>query len=213
MNSIVLHDSLEDIANRLDRLGLNEQSLQEAIWQGHLRRTRLTDNHPVIYRGLVMWGDSVAALRDQTRSMGWTRKDVGSYALTENEDLGLAITVASGDEATGVPYLQPTNRSKKGRNTVEAVEANQQLDLFDVLPIEQQGGVDGNQTWVLLHHTDYLVGEIRIEFSRPTAIGSDGKISEWAERIILGSIQLDSDQLEIEPPSGPDIEITVRRKA
>ena len=52
-----------------------------------------------------------------------------------------------------------------------------------------------------------------MELSRPTAIGSDGKISEWSERIILGSIPLDGDQVEIEPPSGPDIEITVRRKA
>ena len=87
------------------------------------------------------------------------------------------------------------------------------MQLFDLLPIEQQGGVDDNQTWVLLHHTDYQLGEIRMELSRPTAIGSDGKISEWSERIILGSIPLDGDQLEIEPPSGPDIEITVRRKA
>lgn len=213
MNVIVLHDNADEIASRLEQLGLNEQALHEAIWQGHLHRARLTENHPVIYRGLVMWGDSVAALRDQTRSMGWIRKDVGSYALTEHEELGLAITVASGDEATGVPYLQPTNRSKKGRNTVDAVEANQQLQLFDLLPIEQQGGVDDNQTWVLLHYTDYRLGEIRMELSRPTAIGSDGKITEWSERIILGSIPLDGDQVEIEPPSGPDIEITVRRKA
>src|SRR5690606_38109111 len=105
--------------------------------------------------------------------------------------------VASGDETTGVWYLQPTNRSKKGRNTVEAVEANQQLQLFDLLPIEQQGGVDDNQTWMLLHHTDYQLGEIRMELSRPTAIGSDGKVSEWSERIILGSIPLDGDQVEI----------------
>lgn len=213
MNAIVLHDNPNEIASRLEQLGLKEQALHEAIWQGHLHRARLTENHPVTYRGLVMWGDSVAALRDQTRSMGWIRKDVGSYALTEHEELGLAITVASGDEATGVPYLQPTNRSKKGRNTVDAVEANQQLQLFDLLPIEQQGGVDDNQTWVLLHYTDYRLGEIRIELSRPTAIDSDGKISEWSERIILGSIPLDGDQVEIEPPSGPDIEITVRRKA
>lgn len=213
MNAIVLYDNADQIASRLEQLGLNEQVLHEAIWQGHLHRARLTENHPANFHGLVMWGDSVAALRDQTRPMGWIRKDVGSYALTEHEDLGLAITVASGDESTGVWYLQPTNRSKKGRNTVEAVEANQQLQLFDLLPIEQQGGVDDNQTWVLLHHTDYQLGEIRMELSRPTAIGSDGKISEWSERIILGSIPLDGDQVEIEPPSGPDIEITVRRKA
>jgi len=212
VSAIVLHANAAEIASRLEQLGVNEQALHEAIWQGHLHRATLTDNHPVIYRGLVMWGDSVAALRDQLRPLGWTRKDRGSYALTEHEELGLAITVASGDEATGVPYLQPTNRSKKGRNTMEAVEANQQLDLFDGLTVEQQGGVDESQTWVLLHYTDKRIGEIRIELSRPTAIDSDGRISDWSERIILGSIPLEDDLLEIEPPSDPDIEITVRRK-
>ena len=41
----------------------------------------------------------------------------------------------------------------------------------------------------------------------------DGKISEWSERIILGSIPFDDDLVEIYPPSGPDIEIDIRRKA
>lgn len=213
MSAIVLHADTAKITSRLEQLGVNEQALHESIWQGHLRRATLTENHPLIYRGLVMWGDSLAALRDQLRPLGWTRKDMGSYALTVHEELGLAITVASGDEATGVPYLQPTNRSRKGRNTVDAVEANQQLDLFDDLTVEQKGGFDESQTWILLHYTDSHIGEIRIELSRPTAIDSDGKISDWSERIILDSIPLEDDLLEIESPCDPDIEIIVRRKA
>lgn len=160
-----------------------------------------------------MWGEIVAALREQLRPFGWVRQEVGGYASTVHEERGLAITVASGDEATGNPSAQPCNRSRKGRNTIEAIEANRQLELFDTLPAETQDEADGKQTWVLIHHTDIVRGEIRLEFSRPSNIGKDGKISEWSERIILGSIPFDDDLVEIYPPSGPDIEINIRRKA
>jgi hypothetical protein len=56
-------------------------------------------------------------------------------------------------------------------------------------------------------------GEIRLELSRPSDISKDGRISEWSERIILGSIPFDDELVEIYPPSGPDIEINIRRKA
>ena len=51
-----------------------------------------------------------------------------------------------------------------------------------------------------------------MELSRPSGIGKGGKISSWSERIMLGSIDLDDDFAEIRPPSGPDINIEIRRK-
>ena len=213
MSAIVLFENTDEIASRLDQLEVNEVALREAVYQGQLQRTRLTINHPTIYHGLNMWGEIVAALREQLRPLGWTRQEVGSYALTAHEERGLAITVASGDEATGNPSAPPCNRSKKGRKTVAAIEANRQLELFEKLPPEIQDEADGKQTWVLMHHTDTVRGEIRLELSRPSSIGKDGKISEWSERIILGSIPFDDDLVEIYPPSGPDIEIDIRRKA
>lgn len=213
MSAIVLFENTDEIASRLDQLEVNEVALREAVYQGHLQRTRLTLNHPTIYHGLNMWGEIVAALREQLRPLGWTRQEIASYALTIHEERGLAITVASGDEATGNPSAHPCNRSRKGRNTVEAIEANRQLELFEKLPPEIQDEAYGKQTWVLMHHTDMVCGEIRLELSRPSSIAKDGKISEWSERIILGSIPFDDDLMEIYPPSGPDIEIDIRRKA
>lgn len=204
----------EGIATRLEQLGLEESVLREAVYQGHLQRTRLTLNHPVIYHGLNMWGEIVAALRNQLRPLGWVREDVGSYALTAHEELKLAITVASGDEGTGNPLTHPTNRSRKGRNTVDAIEANRQFELFEFeqVPPEREDDED-KQTWVLMHHTDTTKAEIRVELSLPSSIGNDGKITAWAERIILSSIPFDDDLVEIHPPAGPDIDIDVRRKA
>lgn len=212
MSAIVLFDDPHEISSRLHGMGLTEASLREAIYQGHLQRTQLTINHPIIFHGLNMWGWVVKELRDQLRPMGWVREDIGSYALTINDEHMVAITVASGDESTGNPAAHPTNRSRKGRNTVEAIETNRQMDMFEQLPPEVvvEGG---RQTWVLMHHTDTVRGEIRIELSRPSSIGNDGKITAWAERIILGSIPFDDELVEIYPPGGPDIDIEIRRKA
>ncbi len=211
----VIHDAPDEIDSRLQRLGVTESALREAIYQGHLQRSRLTLNHPRTFPGLVMWGEVVAALRDQLRSMGWDRKDVGSFPLTVNEDLNLAIAVASGDEATGIPYAHPSNRSKKGRNTVDAIEANRQMGLFEnIVEFLQQAknDVDGKQTWILMHYSDPR-GEIRFELSLPADIGDDGKITSWSERILLGSISFDDNLVDILQPVGPEIDIEIRRKA
>ena len=212
MNPNVLFDDHQAIAIRLQQLGLEESALREAVNQGHLQRSRLTLNHPVIYHGLHMWGEIVGALREQLRPLQWEREDVGSYALTVHDELKLAIAVASGDEGTGNPDAHPSNRSRKGRNTVEAIEANRQLELFERLPTKLDTE-EGKQTWVLMHHTDAAKGEIRLEISRPSRIGSDGKITAWAERIILSSIEFDDVLPEILPPSEPDIDIEIQRRA
>lgn len=213
MNTIVLFDNPAEIAGRLEQLGVKEEVLREAVRQGHLQRARLTLNHPVLYHGSNMWGETVAALREQLRPLGWVRQDIGCYALTVHEEHQLAITVASGDEGTGNPSAHPCNRSKKGRNTVDAIEANRQIEMFELPPPESQDDGYDKQTWMLMHYTDTLKGEIRLELSRPSSISKDGKISEWAERIILGNILFDDELVEIYPPSGPDIEIDIRRKA
>jgi hypothetical protein len=85
--------------------------------------------------------------------------------------------------------------------------------LFEEFMQEIKDDADGNQTWILMHHTDTARGEIRFELSLPAEIGSDGKITSWSERIVLGSIPFDDDLTEILEPSGPDIDIEIRRKA
>lgn len=209
----ILYDAPAEIASRLEQLGVTEGVLREAIYQGHLHRTRLTLNHPRNFPGLVMWGEVVAALRDQLRPLDWVRQDVGSFPVTVNEPLNLAIAVASGDEATGNPYAHPSNRSKKGRNTAEAIEANRQMVLFDEFLQQVKDDVGGNQTWILMHYTDTAKGEIRFEFSLPAGIGDDGKITSWSERILLSSISFVDDLVEILQPGGADIDIEIRRKA
>lgn len=213
MTTNAVYKEPEAIASRLEQLCLNEEDLRDSIYQAHLQRVRLTPNHPRIFPGLEMWGWAVSSLREHLRPHGWVRVEAGNFSLTVHEELGIAIAIASGDESTGNAYAHPSNRSKKGRNTVEAVEANQQFDLFEDLLPETKEEAGGRDTWVLLHHTDAVKKEIRIELSRPSEIGNDGKICAWSERILLGSISFDDDIIDISPGSGPDIDIEIRRKA
>lgn len=208
----LVYSDPDAVFDRLAQLGLREDLLCEALLQAHLHRSRLTRNHPRIFFGLEMWGWSVASLREQLAPLGWLAADLGNFPLTVNEALGIAIAIASGDEATGNSLETPSNRSRKGRNTVDAVEMNRQADMFAEFLPQSRKEPEAKDTWVLLHFSDTVKRELRMELSRPSDIGDDGRITTWTERIILGSLPLDGDSVEIMPPSGPDIDIDIRRK-
>lgn len=204
----VLHTQ-EEVNDRLTQMEIPVGALSEAVWQGYLARTRTTSNHPRIFRGITMWAETVAVLRDQLRSHGWNKLDEGNYELSVNGSEDLAIVVTTGDEATGVIHASPSNKCPKGINTAEAVETNNQLDLFNEL-LPDVVDTQGVTTWVLLIHL--AAEELRAELSLPSSISS-GKINGWKERIILPSMPLDDDSVEIELPDLPDIEVSIRKKA
>lgn len=62
----------------------------------------------------------------------------------------------------------------------------------------------------LVHHAK---NELRAELSLPLAVGTDGRVSVWQERIILSAQPLDGEPVVITPPVQPDIDVAVRRKA
>ena len=199
----------EKALDRLSQMGLSENALTESVWQGYLARSRTTINHPRIARGIIMWAETVAVLREQLISYGWVKEDKGNYELSVNQKAGLAIVVTTGDEATGMAGATPSNRCPKGVNTAEAIETNNQLDLFfELLPVIED--VQGFTTWVLLMHL--ATDEVRCELSLPFSI-SNGKINGWRERIILPSMPLDDDSVEINAPDLPDIEVPIKKKA
>ena len=195
--------------DRLSQLGIPLAALTESVWLGYLARARTTANHPRIARGVIMWAETVAVLREQLRPEGWIKSDKGNYELTVNEKDGVAIVVTTGDDATGMIGAAPSNKCPKGVNTAEAVETNNQLDMFSEL-LSAVEEIQGLTTWVLLIHL--AENEVRCELSLPSSI-SNGKINGWKERVILPSMQLDNDSVEIELPELPDIEVPIKKKA
>lgn len=200
-----------DTQERLTQLSLTESALIEAVKQGYLSRTKLTSNHPRIFYGISTWAETVAGLRQALLPLGWDKSDKGNYELVTNALLDIAIAVATGDEATGIPHATPSNKCPKGTNTIDAININNQIDMFAELIPAPPVNKDSFSTWILLYH--FAIDEIRCELSLPSEIGSDGRIKSWKERIILQSISLGETPIEVRPTENQDIDIEIRRKA
>ncbi len=196
---------------RLEQLGLKEDDLVEAVKSGCLVRKRFTDNYPRISIGIAIWAEIVARLRELLIPLGWEKSDKGNYELVINQSQDMAIAVAAGDEFTGSPHATPSNKCPKGANTIDAINTNNQIDLFaEDLPAPAIDK-DSFSTWILLHY--FTEKDIKLELSLPSEISADGRIKGWKERIIMEPISLDDVTVTLPSTVMQDIEIDVRRKA
>lgn len=203
----------DDVHGRLAGLSLTEDALLHAARRWHLSWASFTPNHPPFGIGISAWTESVAALREQLLPAGWSRSDEMNYALVVHPDGTMAINVATGDLGTGRPEANPSNKTRKGARTDDAISVNQfQLELDLPVPdMPHVRGEEGPLTWfLLLHRTG---AEIRSELSLPSEMSADGRITRWAERIILSPIPLDGVEVELLSSLGPDLDIDVKRKA
>lgn len=206
----------DDVNTRLSILGLEQADLLDVVQQGYVAFISCTENHPPVTRGVWSWGETVRALRDRLIPLGWSRSDNKNYSTVIHPSGRLAIAVATGDEGTGCPGVQPSTKSPKGSSTLDAVSINQQLNLFmaevSSTPLQQvEEQLDERATWILLVHRSTT--EVRCELSLPSSMGSGGFINGWQERILLPSIPLDNVVVDVEPSTGPEINIDVQRRA
>jgi hypothetical protein len=98
----------------------------------------------------------------------------------------------------------------------DAIEVNQ-LELFPHGVHLPKSVPTGRETWLLLIHMDLRVCELRIELSRPVNMREDNRVDGWSERILLDTVSFDRD-LSVEPvsptaPTGPDIDVEIKRRA
>jgi hypothetical protein len=152
--------------------------------------------------------------------------------LTVNRATELAITASSGDEFTGIEDAAPRTRNPKGVTTRQKVNANAaQLGLFSDMTDSAEEFLEEVKkwnTWLLLSYRDHAARVVRCELSRPVGIGVDGRVDGWYERIILGAVPFDGDELvltgnggdggnnadgSVEFDSGSDaVDVEVRRR-
>jgi|CXWL01.1.fsa_nt_gi hypothetical protein len=216
---VVMRGEPSDVRARLADLGLEEEPLRDVVRQGYLAFANCTENHPPLIPGILAWGETIRALREYLLPIGWTRSDENNYSVVIDPTGRIAIAVATGDDGTGQAGATPSTKAPKGPSTSAAVNVNQlELDFRIELtaleartnPVEQSEA--RIVTWLLLMRR--APGEVRCELSLPSSMKADGHIDGWRERILLGSIPLDGDMVEVVPPPAvPDITIDVRRRA
>jgi hypothetical protein len=213
-----------EIDARLQRLGLTETMLREAIRAGELERSSCTSLNPRTFAGMAAWGWAVARFREQVIPQGWRIDDKNNLPLTIDPVRRTAIVLTSGSAATGDPARTPTTKYPKGSMTAGQVEVNQQqLALFfadkpKLVPTPRRSELF---TWLLLIRPEYDPRHERFlahcELSLPGAINPKGWVCEWEERIILQPVILDDIVLGKPADGDPDdrgeeYDVPVKRK-
>lgn len=214
----VVRQERGDVRHRLAELELEEAFLVDAVRRGQLAFLNCTPNHPPNFPGLAAWAETVCALREGVIPAGWQRSNDRNYALSIDPHGSIAIAVATADDGTGRADAIPSTNARKGASTLDAIAANQLRFSFmndHPMPSRLTSSAlsSGRATWILLIHR--ATDEVRCELSLPISIGEDGHIDAWYERILLGSIPLDGDLAKVvpAPPTLPDINVNVRRRA
>ena len=213
MLKTVIHDKPEEVEMALSRLGLTAAPLLRAVRAGYLSRISRTANDAPIAAGFYHWNETLRTLRDELVVLGWTRVDEQMFSTILSPDGRVAISVSSGDEATGSPRGFPRTKRDKGPCTADAIYANvQQLDLFKATSEPDADKEMDCFTYVLLFHADAT--ELRAELSLPVSLDENDHIDSWRERIILRTQPLDPEGAAApEPDFSPDIDIDVQRRA
>lgn len=174
----------------VDRLAANRllplPTLTEAMTAGQMALAACTVDRPPMARGVHVWGTIIEALRRLGRADGWTRSE-GKLSSVLSPDETVQITVATGDEATGVEGATPRTKYPRGAASVEAIEDNQIALFPEARPARRR--TSGVLTWLLLHRR--VRDCVRWELSLPKSVDEDGIIQTWVDRIILDPLACD----------------------
>lgn len=192
---------------RLAEYGLEAQHFHDALINGdrksklvgggasRRKRRKNTDGsalvgtgvYPLNYAGIVMWAESLAALRSillRVQGADWEIGRSGNYETVYSLRRGIGIAIHTGDRWAGVDaYHEPRLKRGRGRMAVERAAQNdlyQQLALFptDVDDFDRARD-EAVKTYFLLPNA--LEHEIALELSLPTAFGPNGQVEEWSE--------------------------------
>jgi hypothetical protein len=186
-----------EAVDRLAELGLTAELIERVVRRADAEASMCTPLDPPIMEGLTRWGRTNRFLREELIPVGWRFDNPRNLPRTVHPSGEFAIVAATGDELTGLADQLPATKYGKGDATVQAVEINEQLilDFGEFDPGLDDSEADGSGdmlTWFMLFHVDE--DGFRVELSLPDAI-VDGRITSWAERIILPVFPRDDDRL------------------
>lgn len=198
-----------DVDVQLNRIGMPRSLLLQAAEHGHIDRVFAS---PLDFPGRGEYDAASRALRTICEEGGkvpasWHRDTHRNIPVAFNLDETIAITVTGGDEFTGIDgERDPKTRSLKGPNT-KAAAVQQTLPLLHGLDEENPGVT----LWFMLTYVD--VDSVRVELATPSIVETDGRVSGWLVRILVGKIDLDGLGGRTVPTAPtPPLEITPVRK-
>jgi len=200
------------VTNALSELGLDFETIRDAVLTGEVARDSCTANDPPSVPGFNAWSNTVRALREKLIPKGWERNDDFQLSTVVNPSGTLAIAVVTGDDGTGRTDADPKTKYPKGPATGAAVNRNRFLPLFDGWRPNSNEGKDKKKqaTWMLLRKR--VKDAVLVELSLPASMTDEGQVQGWLTRIILDPITIEP-TIEVEDaPAGQPIDVPVRRR-
>lgn len=180
---------------------------RDVITGGLSSRNEVTEASAPTAAGVLQWLRTVHDLRTVLATFQWNIHQQQNCPFISSPNRAVSIVVMTGNSETGKKgFEDPTNQAEKGTVAEEFIKQNHQLELFNRESFKfAKGGQKENQAvWALLYHYDKKLKEVRFELSLPTGFGKR-KITEWGERLILGSIPDSPDDFAIrqDKPNDP----------
>lgn len=200
----IVHEG-RDAVRRLSDLGIADEMLVRAASRADADAVMCTPLDPPNLEGIIRWGRFVRYLREELIPLGWDWDNSKNFCRVVSPDRTFAIVVSSGDDLTGVPDATPSTKYAKGVTTGDAVAANLQPALFDLLgdgsgDIVESPWEEGADTpneveddaaipvWYLLFRLTPEAIIVELSFPNETELeGTSARnvwITSWVERII-----------------------------
>ncbi len=191
----VIHWPLE-VDDRLKELGLNRESLWQAIQAGINYKASLTQFNTNAVKGIGVWDAIHRALGEQVCADKWIRQEPGNFAYMMHPSENWGVAVLAGDKGTGLSDPQVSNQSpfsgRARKRTRQAIRQNEVVTGWQThIAQENTKAWQGIMpipilTYFLVHHIDLNSETVCAELSLPVRLTASGDyISAWAERILL----------------------------
>ena len=163
--------------------------LYNAVQGGLGARNDTTHASAVTAAGVQQWLKTVEELRTLLSEKHWHIHNQKNCPFISSPDRTVSVVVMTGNSETGkLGFEDPTNQAEKGAVVAGFVQSNSQLELFNQDSFKlAMGKQRETQVWAFLYHYDKILNEVRFELSYPTGFDRK-KITQWGERVILGSI-------------------------
>lgn len=196
----------DEVAARLRKLQLSEDVLRNAVSRGVAERRSCSPLLPPGFPGVTQWAYTHLALRELLIPSGWKPDNARNFCTIGNSR-GVGVTVATGNDRTGIPGRpDPATKYPKGPGAAAAIEDNQLCLLPNLMETAPTRPL---QTWYLLVATG--TDGVRFELSFPSAMADDGRIATWSERIFMPPLLFDSALPPDDELLPPDIDIPIER--
>lgn len=185
---------------------LTTKLLHSPVQGGLGARNETTRASAVTAAGVQQWLKTVEVLRTLLSEKGWRIHNEKNCPFISSRNHSISIVVMTGNSETGKLGIEdPTNQAEKGIVVEGFVESNRQLELFNQESFKlAKANQKETQVWAFLYHYDKTSNEVRFELSYPTGFDKK-KITDWGERIILGSIPNNPSEFTIikDKPNSP----------